>query len=95
MRMFPVFVEMGGPDVVYCTLPKPLGLWASTKVGFIVTIYSFIVHKLVTRCGKITNNRLPSVGSYLCSLIPELPKIQRPRLNLMSCVADLVIVKSS
>ena len=44
MRMFPVFVEMGGPDVVYCTLPKPLGLWASTKVGFIVTIYSFIVH---------------------------------------------------
>ena len=34
MRMLPVFVEMGGPGVVYGTLPKPLGLWASTKVGF-------------------------------------------------------------
>ena len=32
--MLPVFVEMGGPDVVNGTLPKPLGLWASTKVGF-------------------------------------------------------------
>ena len=36
MRMSPVFVEMGGPDVVYGTLPKPLGLWASTKVGFML-----------------------------------------------------------
>ena len=34
MWMSPVFVDMGGPDVVYGTLPKPLGLWASTKVGF-------------------------------------------------------------
>ena len=34
MRMSPVFVEMGGPDVVYGTLPKLLGLWASTEVGF-------------------------------------------------------------
>ena len=34
MRMSPVFVEMGGPDVVHGTLPKPLGLWASTKFGF-------------------------------------------------------------
>ena len=34
MRMLPVFVEMGGPDVVFGTLPEPLGLWASTKVGF-------------------------------------------------------------
>ena len=34
MQMLPVFVEMGGPDVVNATLPKPLGLWDSTKVGF-------------------------------------------------------------
>ena len=34
MRMLPVFVEMAGPDVVCGILPKPLGLWASTKVGF-------------------------------------------------------------
>ena len=34
MRMSPVFVKRGGPKVVYGTLPKPLGLWASTKVGF-------------------------------------------------------------
>ena len=34
MRMSPVFVKMGGPKVVYGTMPKPLGLWASTKVGF-------------------------------------------------------------
>ena len=40
MRMSPVFVEMGGPDVVYGTLPKPLGLWASTKVGF-TSIHGF------------------------------------------------------
>ena len=32
--MSPVFVELGGLDVVYGTLAKPLGLWASTKVGF-------------------------------------------------------------
>ena len=34
MRMSPVFVEVGGLDVVCGTLLKPLGLWASTKVGF-------------------------------------------------------------
>ena len=32
MQMSPVFVEIGGPDVVYGTLP--MGLWASTKVSF-------------------------------------------------------------
>ena len=32
--MSPVFVEMGGPDVVNGTLPKTFGLLASTKVGF-------------------------------------------------------------
>ena len=31
MRMLPVFVEMGGPDVIYGTLSKPLGLWASPR----------------------------------------------------------------
>ena len=40
MRMLPEFVEMGGPGVVYGTLPKPLGLWASTKVGF-TSIHGF------------------------------------------------------
>ena len=40
MRMSPVFVEMGGPDVVYGTLPKPLGVGASTKVGF-TSIHGF------------------------------------------------------
>ena len=40
MRMLPVFVEMGGPDVVFGTLPEPLGLWASTKVGF-TSIHGF------------------------------------------------------
>ena len=34
MRMSPVFMKMGGPKVVYGILPKQLGLWASTKVGF-------------------------------------------------------------
>ena len=42
MRMSPVFVEMGGPDVVYGTLQKPLGLWASTKVGFVLITLSGI-----------------------------------------------------
>ena len=40
MRMLPVFVDIGGPDVAYGTLPKPLGLWASTKVGF-TSIHGF------------------------------------------------------
>ena len=40
MRMLPVFVEMGGPDMVFGTLPEPLGLWASTKVGF-TSIHGF------------------------------------------------------
>ena len=42
MQMLPVFVEMGGPDVVYGTLQKPLGLWASTKVGFVLITLSGI-----------------------------------------------------
>ena len=33
MGMSPVFVKMGGPDVVW-TLAKSLGLSAPTKVGF-------------------------------------------------------------
>ena len=32
--MSPVFVQSGGPDVANGTLPEPLGLCGSTKVGF-------------------------------------------------------------
>ena len=38
--MSPVFVELGGPDLSNGTLPKPLGLSSSTKVGF-TSIHAF------------------------------------------------------
>ena len=43
--MSPVFVELGGPEVANGTLPIPLGLCGSTKVGFtLIHAFYFEIH---------------------------------------------------